>query len=247
VTIKVQENKEAKGAAVNHPRDTPNVTTKANLSSVAQPNPVTGPSIVEKVTVPPETGLLHLLADMVVQEKERRGADKEPIIQASPPAAADPQVVDKPSNLAADCLKRADQGEALSRCNFLDHDSINEHYPAYVGKGTFNCPLLMINAATTKSGKARIILDWRMLTPKQQKEKLDAIYDNQLVLQERLASNASSVENMVQLSSCKNRRTLAKDSDMLGEFSGNEDEWVKVFRAHKRQLERNEWQNAKNR
>jgi hypothetical protein len=51
-----------------------------------------------------------------------------------------------------------------------------------VGKGTFNCPLSWINSAVAKRGKVRIILDWRMLTLKQQKEKLDAIYDNQLVL-----------------------------------------------------------------
>ncbi len=85
MTIKVRENEEAKGAAANCPRDTPNVTTKANLPSVAQPNPVTGPSIIENVTVPPDNGLLHLLADVVVQEEERRGADEEPVIQASPP------------------------------------------------------------------------------------------------------------------------------------------------------------------
>jgi hypothetical protein len=64
----------------------------------------------------------------------------------------------------------------------LDYELINEHYPAYVGKGIFNCLLSWINAAATKRGKVRIILDWCMLTPKQQKEKLDATYDNQLIL-----------------------------------------------------------------
>ncbi len=116
-----------------------------------------------------------------------------------------------------------------------------------MGKGTFNCPLSWINAAATKRGKAKIILDWRMLTPKQQKEKLDAIYDNQLVLQEGLVSGVSNVDRMLaQPSSRKKRRTLAEDRDKLGKFSGNEDEWVKVLRTQERQLEREERQNSKN-
>ena len=49
-----------------------------------------------------------------------------------------------------------------------------------VGKGTFNCPLSLINHAATTKGKARIVLGWRMLSPKQQREKLDALFDNQL-------------------------------------------------------------------
>ncbi len=117
-----------------------------------------------------------------------------------------------------------------------------------MGKGTFNCPLSWINAATTKRGKARIIFDWRVLTPKQQKEKLDAMYDNQLVLREGLVSGVSNVDRMLaQPSSRKKRRTLAQDRDLLGEFSGNEDEWVKVLREQERQLERKEHQNSKNR
>jgi hypothetical protein len=118
----------------------------------------------------------------------------------------------------------------LGQCNFSDPESINKHYPAYVGKGTFNCPLSWINAAATKRGKVRIILDRHMLTPKQQKEKLDAIYNNQLVLQEGSVSGVLNVDRMLaQPSSCKKRRTLAEDRDLLGKFSGNEDEWVKVL------------------
>ncbi len=83
-----------------------------------------------------------------------------------------------------------------------------------------------------------MILDWWMLTPKQQKEKLDAVYDNQLVLQEGLMSDSSNVDNMLsQPSSCRKRRTLAEDRDLFGGFSGNKDEWVKVLRAQERQLE----------
>ncbi len=76
----------------------------------------------------------------------------------------------------------------------------------------------------------------------------DAIYDNQLVLQEGLVSVVSNVDRMLaQPSSCKKRRTLAKDRDLLGKFSGNEDEWVKVLRTQEVQLERKEHQNSKNR
>jgi hypothetical protein len=117
-----------------------------------------------------------------------------------------------------------------------------------VGKGTFNCPMSWINAAATKRGKARIILDWCMLTPKQQKEKLDAIYNNQLILQEGLVSGVSNVDRMLaQPSSRKKRRTLAKDRDLLGKFSGNKDEWAKILRARERQGERKERQNSKDR
>ena len=130
----------------------------------------------------------------------------------------------------------------------MDPESINEHYPAYVGKGTFTCPLSWINAAVTKRGKARITLNWHMLTPNQQKEKLDAIYNNQLVLREELVSNVSNVDRMLaQPSSRKKRRTLAKYRDLLGKFSENKDEWVKVLRAKERQLECKEHQNSKNR
>jgi hypothetical protein len=130
----------------------------------------------------------------------------------------------------------------------LDPESINKHYPTYVGKGTFNCPLSWINAAATKREKARIILNWRMLNPKQQKEKLDAIHDNQLVLWEGLVSGVSNVVRMLaQPSSRKKRRTLVEDRDLLGKFSGNKDEWVKVLRAQERQLECKEHQNSKNR
>jgi hypothetical protein len=45
---------------------------------------------------------------------------------------------------------------------------------------------------------------------------------------------------LAQPSSRKKRRTLAKDRDLLGKFSGNEDEWVKLLRAQERQLERKE-------
>jgi hypothetical protein len=121
----------------------------------------------------------YCLSINIAHKEERRADDEEPIILTPPPAPLDPLGVDAPPN-SADCLKRANQEEALRRCNFSDPELINEHYPAYVGKGTFNCPLSWINAAATKRGKARIILDWHMLTPKQQKEKLDAIYDNQL-------------------------------------------------------------------
>ncbi len=104
-----------------------------------------------------------------------------------------------------------------------------------MGKGPFNCPLSWINAAATKRGKARIILDWRMLTLKQQKEKLDAIYDNQLILREGLVSGVWNVDRMLaQPISRKKRRTLAEDRDLLGKFSGNEDEWVKLLRAQER-------------
>ncbi len=115
-------------------------------------------------------------------------------------------------------------------------------------KGTFNCPLSLINAATTKRGKARIILNWWMLTPKQQKEKLDAVYDNQLVPQVGLVSDSSNVDNiMLAQPRHRKRRTLAEDRDLLVKFSGNEDECAKVLRAQERQLERKERQNAKNR
>ncbi len=101
---------------------------------------------------------------------------------------------------------------------------------------------------TYSSGRVPIILDWRMLTPKQQKEKLDAIYNNQLVLREGSVSGVSNVDRMlVQPSSRKGRRTLAENRDLLGEFSGNKDEWVKVLRAQERQLEHEERQNSKNR
>ncbi len=134
--------------------------------------------------------------------RQRRAHHPHPL-----PAPSDPLGVDVPPN-PADRLKRANQEEALRRCDFSDPESINEHYPAYVGKGTFNCPLSWINAATTKRGKARIIFDWRMLTLKQQKEKLDAIYDNQLVLREGLVSGVSNVDRMLaQPSSHKKRRT----------------------------------------
>jgi hypothetical protein len=52
---------------------------------------------------------------------------------------------------------------------------------------------------------------------------------------------------LAQPSSRKKRRTLAEDRDLLGEFSRNEDEWVKVLRAQERQLERGERRNSKNR
>ena len=69
------------------------------------------------------------------------------------------------------------------------------HYPNYVGKGTYNCPLSLINHAATKKGKARVILNWRMLSPKQQREKLDASYDNQplVLLQEQSGASDVSV------------------------------------------------------
>jgi hypothetical protein len=87
-----------------------------------------------------------------------------------------------------------------------------------------------------------------MLTPKQQKEKLDAIYDNQLILREGLVSSVSNVDRLLaQPSSRKKRRTLAKDRDLFGKFSGNEEEWVKVLRVQERQLEREERRNSKNR
>jgi hypothetical protein len=176
-----------------------------------------------------------------------RADNEEPIILAPPPAPSDPPGVDAPPN-PANCLKQANQEEALRRCDFSDPELINELYPTYVGKGTFNCPLSWIDAAATKRGKARMILNWCMLTPKQQKEKLDAIYDNQLVLREGLVSGVLNVDRMLaQPSSCKKRRTLAKDRDLLGKFSGNEDEWVKVLRVQERQLECKERRNSKNR
>jgi hypothetical protein len=159
------------------------------------------------------TNLLHFLADLVLHEGERRGAGDAPHIQLSVPPSTDSQEDDAPQN-PADRLKRADREEALHRCIFLDHESINKYYPIYFGKGTYNCPLSLINRAATKKGKVRIVLDWCMLSPKQQREKLDALFDNQpLVLCE---SNVS-----VQPRAHKKRRALVDDRD-LGKFSGNE-------------------------
>jgi hypothetical protein len=81
-----------------------------------------------------------------------------------------------------------------------------------------------------------------------QKENLDAVYNNQFLLQGGLVSDSTNVDNMLaQPSSHKKRRTLAEDRDLLGKFSGNKDEWVKVLRAQEWQLERKEQQNVKNR
>ncbi len=55
------------------------------------------------------------------------------------------------------------------------------------------------------------------------------------------------VRMLAQPSSRKKRRTLVEDRDLLGKFSGNKDEWVKVLRAQERQLECKEHQNSKNR
>ena len=50
-----------------------------------------------------------------------------------------------------------------------------------------------------------------------------------------MVSGVLNVKNMLaQPSSRKKRRTLAKNRDLLGKFSGNEDEWVKVLRARRR-------------
>lgn len=244
VSIKVRENEEVKEAAGIRPKVTPNVST-ANLPLLARPIPAARPSIPpENVTdrPPEESGLLHFLADVVVHEGERRGAGDAPGIQLSAPPSTDSQEEGAPPN-PADRLKRADREEASRRCIFSHHESINEHYPTYVGKGTYNCPLSLINRAATKKGKVRTILDWRMLSPKQQREKLDALYDNQpLVLRER--SGESDVSE--QPRAHKKRRTLAEDRDLV-EFGGNESEWEKVLEAQERQLERDERRNAVNR
>ena len=153
VSIKVRENKEVKIAAGNRPRVTPNVGTAA-LPLLAQPIPAAHPSIVpENVTgrPPEETDLLHFLADLVLHEGERRGAGDEPHIQLSVPPSTDSQEDDAPSN-RADRLKRADREEALRRCIFSYHESINKYFPIYFGKGTYNCPLSLINCAATKKG-----------------------------------------------------------------------------------------------
>jgi hypothetical protein len=233
VSIKVRENEEVKEAAGIRPKVTPNVST-ANLPLLARPIPAARPSIApENVTdrPPEESGLLHFLAHVVVHEGERRGAAGDaPGTQLSAPPSTDR-------------LKRADREEASRRCIFSDHESINEHYPTYVGKGTYNCPLSLINRAATKKGKVRTILDWRMLSPKQQREKLDALYDNQpLVLRERSGESDVSAQPRAH----KKRRTLADDRD-LAEFGGNESEWEKVLEAQERQLERDERRNAVNR
>lgn len=245
VSIKVRENEEVKEAAGIRPKVTPNVST-ANLPLLARPIPAARPSIApENVTdrPPEESGLLHFLADVVVHEGERRGAAGDaPGTQLSAPPSTDSQEEGAPPN-PADRLKRADREEASRRCIFSDHESINEHYPTYVGKGTYNCPLSLINRAATKKGKVRTILDWRMLSPKQQREKLDALYDNQpLVLRERSGESDVSAQPRAH----KKRRTLADDRD-LAEFGGNESEWEKVLEAQERQLERDERRNAVNR
>ncbi len=140
-----------------------------------------------------------------------------PHIQLSIPPSTDSQEDDAPPN-SVDRLKRADREEALRRCIFSDHESINQYSPIYVGKGTYNCPLSLINCAATKKGKVRTILDWLMLSPKQQREKLDALFDNQPhVLRVRES------EISVQPRAHKKRRTLADDRD-LGEFSGKKAE-----------------------
>ena len=166
---------------------------------------------------PEETNLLHFLADVIVHEGERRGAGDVPHIQLSIPPSTDSQEDDAPPN-SVDRLKRADREEALRRCIFSDHESINQYSPIYVGKGTYNCPLSLINCAATKKGKVRTILDWLMLSPKQQREKLDALFDNQPHVLRVRESEVS-----VQPRAHKKRRTLADDRD-LGEFSGNKAE-----------------------
>jgi hypothetical protein len=244
VSIKVRENEDVKEAAGIRPKGTPNVGT-ANFPLLARPIPAARPSIApENVTdrPPEESGLLHFLADVVVHKGERRGAGDAPGIQLSAPPSTDSQEEGAPPN-PADRLKWADREEASRRCIFSDHKSINEHYPTYVGKGTYNCPLSLINRAATKKGKVRTILDWRMLSPKQQREKLDALYDNQpLVLRER--SGESDVSE--QPRAHKKRMTLAEDRDLV-EFGGNKSEWEKVLEAQERQLERDERRNAVNR
>ena len=163
-----------------------------------------------------------------------------PASSCSPPPSTDSQEEGAPPN-PADRLKRADREEASRRCIFSDHESINEHYPTYVGKGTYNCPLSLINRAATKKGKVRTILDWRMLSPKQQREKLDALFDNQPHVLRVRESEVS-----VQPRAHKKRRTLADDRD-LAEFGGNKSEWEKVLEAQERQLKRDERRNAVNR
>jgi hypothetical protein len=111
-SVEVRESKEAKEAAANCP--------KTKLPSLAQQDPVaTGPCIAPpppwNVTIhsfASENSLLHLLADVVAHEEEKRADDKEPIILAPPPAPSDPLGVDAPPN-PADRLKRANQEEAL--------------------------------------------------------------------------------------------------------------------------------------
>ena len=131
-SIKVRENEEVKKAAGNRAKITLNVGT-ANLPLLALPIPaVTCPSIApETITTgpPEETNLVHFLADVVLHEGERRGAEDAPHIQLSVPPSTDSQRDNTPHPNPADRLMWADREGALRRCNFLDPESINAHYP----------------------------------------------------------------------------------------------------------------------
>ena len=132
VSIKVRENEEVEEDAGNRPKITPNVGT-ANLPLLALPIPAAAcPSIApETITTgpPEETDLVHFLADVVLHEGERRGAEDAPHIQLSVPPSTDSQRDNTPHPNPADRLMWADREGALRRCNFLDPESINAHYP----------------------------------------------------------------------------------------------------------------------
>ncbi len=66
-----------------------------------------------------------------------------------------------------------------ARCDFSSSDSINEIFPCHKGKGTQDIPPELLSLKKTPSAKAIAVQDWRMLTNKQQLERIVRIVESQ--------------------------------------------------------------------
>jgi hypothetical protein len=97
-------------------------------------------------------------------KKTRRGSSH----QAS--TASDTAPAQKPS--ASSRFKRTDRAEAIQMCDFTSLASINHWFPAYVGKGQINIPLLLLSQCSSNKAKAKAIYEWRMLSRLQQLDKM---------------------------------------------------------------------------
>lgn len=56
--------------------------------------------------------------------------------------------------------RRASQKTALESCNFTSFISVNEHFKAHKGKGSYNVPRHLLDQCSTDKAKAKCVKEW---------------------------------------------------------------------------------------
>lgn len=102
--------------------------------------------------------------------RARKPSDKQKALDDDKKARAAPK---QPSNV--DRIKGNVLSEQVAACNFNSNASMRKHFPPHRGKGSLDIPAILLSRRHSPMTKAKELQAWRMLTERQQSQRIEQI------------------------------------------------------------------------